>query len=319
MSKKQLSYTLFTEKYRPDSVSGVLMPGNYRRAFQKFVKDGEVPNLLLYSSYPGSGKTSLAKALCNDIDAHSLYFNMSEDSGIDVLRNDIRRFASGKSLDGKKKIVILDELDQSNSQNLQKGLRGFIEEFQNVCRFIATCNHVNKVIPPLRSRFQEFDFNMNSESIRKEMIPKVFERVLGMLKAERIEHDPDIVRKLVEEKFPDIRKIFTLIQQYSSMNGIVDINIFNFAGVDEQLYEYILNGKFTMARKFIAESGYNYDDLYGEFYRNLIPKLPPGQIQALITRVIGEWNYKAALCTDKEIPLMACVAEIMAEIAGAKK
>lgn len=316
--KKQLSYTLFTEKYRPEHVREVVMPANYKKTFLKFVQDGEIPNILLYSSYPGSGKTSLAKALCNDIDANYLYFNMSEDSGIDVLRNDIRRFAAGKSLDGKKKIVILDELD-GGSGNLYKAFRGFLEEFQNVCRFVATCNHINKIPAPLRSRFQEFDFNMNTEILKKEMIPKVIERILGMLKFENIEFDQEIVKKLIEDTFPDIRKIYTLIQQYSSMNGIIDRNIFNFTSVDEQLYEYILNGKYTLARKFILESGYNFDDLYTEFYRNLVPKLSPVSLQIGVTRIIGEWNYKSALCTDKELPLMACVADMMSEIIGAKK
>lgn len=318
MGKKQLSYTLFTEKYRPEHVSDVVMPANYKKIFSKFVKDGEVPNILLYSSYPGSGKTSLAKALCNDIDANYLYFNMSEDTSVDVLRNDMRRFAAGKSLDGKKKIVVLDELDGA-SISLYKALRGFIEEFQNVCRFIATCNHINKIPAPLRSRFQEFDFNMNTEILRKEMVPKVTERIIGMLKFEQIEYDVEVVKKLIDDTFPDIRKIYTLIQQYSSMNGIIDVNIFNFSSIDSQLYEFILNGKYTSAKKFILDSGYNFDDLYGEFYRNLVPKLSPVSLQIAVTRIVGEWNYKSALCTDKELPLMACVADMMSEIIGAKK
>ncbi len=312
MSKKQLSYTLFVEKYRPISVKDVIMPTSYRNAFLKMVEEGEVQNLLLYSSYPGSGKTSLAKAICNDIDADYIYINASEDSGIDVLRTDIRRFASGRSINGKKKIVILDELD--GSKGLQPGLRGAMEEFHNTCRFIATCNHVNKIIPPLRSRFQEFDFNMNIQTLREEMIPKVVKRISLILNVEKIEFDVSAIEELVETKYPDIRKIYTMIQQYSNMYGIIDRNILNFSESDEKLYELILSKKFTAARQYILDNGYDFDSLYTDFYKNLIPKIKNKNSQLAAIRAIGEWNYRSAFCTDKEIPFATMLLEIMSEL-----
>jgi DNA polymerase III delta prime subunit len=311
MSKKQLSYTLFTEKFRPENVSGILMPNIYKTFFNKLVEEKEVPSLLLYSSYPGSGKTSLAKALVEDIDADFLYINMSEDSGIDTIRNDARRFASGKSLNKKKKIIICDELDGANINTSQKALRGFLEEFHNNCRIIATCNYVNKIIPALRSRFQEFDFNMNTQEFRKEMIPKVISRICGLMKLERIEFDPEAIKMLVEEKYPDIRKIYNILQQYSKMCGMIDKNILNFVSVDEQLYQLILNKKFTSSRQYILDNGYNFDDLFTDFYTNLVPKVDDKIKQCQMIISIGEWQYKAALSLNKEIAFMAMLVELM--------
>ncbi len=313
MSKKQLSYTLFEEKYRPETVDEVVMPNIYKNAFKKMVENKEVPNLLLYSSYPGSGKTSLAKALCNDIDANFLYINASEDSGIDTIRNTIRQFASGKTLDGKKKIVILDEID-GMSPNSQKALRGFISEFHNNCRFISTCNYINKIISPLRSRFQEFDFNVNKQELIREMVPKVVARVSTILKFENIEFDKDAIKSLVEEKFPDIRKIYTILQQYSTMSGCIDKNVLSFTESDEKLYQLILTKKFTLARQHVLDNGYDLDSLYTDFYKNLIPKIEDKSKQMACIRVIGEWNYRSAFCADKEIPFATMLLEIISEL-----
>lgn len=310
MSKKSLSYTLFTEKFRPETVNDVLVPNIYKKFFKKIVSENEVPNLLLYSSFPGSGKTSMAKALCEDIGADYLYINMSEDSGIDVVRNDARRFASGKSLNKKKKIIILDEIDGANPNSL-KALRGFIEEFHNNCRFIATANYVNKIIPALRSRFQEFDFNMNVQDLRKEMIPKVVSRVCGLLTLEKIEFDKEAIALLVEDKYPDIRKVYNVLQQYSKMSGIIDKNILNYVSVDEKLYELVLEKQFTKARQYVLDNGYNFDDLYQDFYKNLVPKISDKLIQCQAILVIGEWQFKSNFSQDKEIAFAAMLISLM--------
>ena len=310
MSKKSLSYTLFTEKFRPDTVNDVLIPNVYKKFFKKIVSENEVPNLLLYSSFPGSGKTSMAKALCEDIGAASLYINMSEDSGIDVIRNDARRFASGKSLNKKKKIIILDEICGASAGSL-KALKGFIEEFHNNCRFIATANYVNKIPPPLRSRFQEFDFNMNSQEFRKEMIPKVVARVSALMTLEKIEFDKDAIQMLVEDKYPDIRKIYQVLQQYSKMSGMIDKNILNYVSVDEQLYNLVLEKQFTKARQYVLDNGYNFDDLYSDFYKNFVPKIPDKLIQCQAILIIGEWQYKSNFSQDKEIAFCAMLISLM--------
>ena len=164
------------------------------------------------------------------------------------------KVASRRKINGMKQIVILDECDGASAQ-LMKGLRSAIEEFHNSCRFILTCNNVNSIIPPLRSRCQEFNFNMNKEEFRNEMIPKVVKRVGLVLKSESIEFDQEAVDLLVKERYPDIRKIYGILQQYSKMNGLIDKNVLNFVDVDDKLYELVLTKKLTLARQYILDAG----------------------------------------------------------------
>lgn len=290
----------------------MVLPASYKAFFKKIVDEKETPNLLLYSSTPGSGKTSVAKAICHDIDADYIYINISLDTGIDALRSDIARFAAGKNLSGRKKIVICDEFDGA-TMNLQKAMRGAIEEYHNTCRFILTCNYVNKIIPALRSRLQEFDFNMTSKEIRAEMLPKVSKRLSMVLKMENIEFKPETVEQIVETYYPDIRKMYGLLQQYSSMNGVIDDNIFSFDSTDEQFYDLIISKKFTQARQFMLDSGYNFDDMYVDLYKNLIPRLDKAQVpQAILT--IAEWQYRSQFSVDKEIPFAAMLIELMGNL-----
>lgn len=305
-----MSYTLWTEKYRPAKVVDMLLPSKYTKFFKELVKDGEVPNLLLYSSTPGTGKTSIAKALCNEIDADYLYINASSENGIDVIREDVSRFASGKSLSGKKKIVIFDEGEQL-SFAAQKAILAMFEKYQNTCRFILTCNYVNKVIPAARSRFQEFDFNMNTKEIREEMIPKVSKRIKDVLKFENVEFRDTVVERLVEDYYPDVRKMYGLLQQYSKMNGIIDENIFNFETIDAEFYQLILNKKFTLARQFVLDAGYNFDEMYTNLYKNLLPLIEDISIRTQIIVLIADYQYKSAFSNDKEITFAALLVEIM--------
>lgn len=307
---KKLSYTLFTEKYRPEKIDDMILPNEYKKFFKKIVSEGEVPNLLLFSSTPGTGKTSIAKAICNEIDAEYLYINISSDSGIDTLREDIARFASGKNVSGTKKIVIMDECD-GMSQTLAKALRAEIEHYQNTCRFILTCNYVNKIIPALRSRLQEFDFNMNDKKIRDEMLPKVTKRLCGVLRIESIVHKPETIEKLVSNLYPDIRKMYGLLQQYSKVNGNIDENIFDAEIVDNQFYEYILTKKLTLARQFMLDNGYNYEDMYSNLYREFVPMVSEKQKQAEIICVIADFYHKSSFVNDKEIMFSAMLIEIM--------
>ncbi len=312
MSKK-LSYTLFTEKYRPEKINDMVLPAEYKKFFNKIVSEGEIPNLLLYSSTPGTGKTSISKALCNEIGADYLYLNISSESGIDALRNDISRFAAGKSLNGKKKVVIMDEFDGA-SMNLMKALRAEIEHYQNNCRFILTCNYVNKIIPALRSRLMEYDFNMNSKEIREEMIPKVTSRLCSVLKFEKIEFSEDTISELVENLYPDIRKMYGLLQQYSTATGIIDKNIFNVASIDEEFYNLIFNKKLTLARKYIMDAGYNYDEMYSNLMRDFVPLIEDKMKQAEVILVLAKYQYQSNFCADKEIQFAACLIDIMKEL-----
>jgi DNA polymerase III delta prime subunit len=206
--------------------------------------------------------------------------------------------------------IVTHNCDGAN-HTTQKACRGFLEEFHNNCRVIATCNYVNKIIPALRSRFQEFDFNMNSQEYRQEMIPKVIGRVCGVLKAERIEYDPEAITSLVDEKFPDIRKVYNVVQQYAKMYGLIDKNVLNFVAVDDQLYKLILQQKFTAARQFVLDSGYNFEDVYVDLYRNFVPLIPDKvkQCQAII--LIADYQHKSTNSLDKEIPFAALLSELV--------
>ena len=307
---KQATYSLYTEKYRPQKIDHCILPTEHKTAFKKIVKSGDVPNLLLYSSSPGTGKTTVAKAICGEAGVDYLYINASKDTGIDVLRNKITQYASGKSLSGKKKVVILDEVDGSNNTQFQAGLRAFIEEFHNSCRFILTCNYVNKIIEPLRSRCQEYDFNVTTKDMRTEMIPKIADRLEKILKAEDVTYEAGVCQKLAETLFPDMRKMLTTLQQYSLSSGHIDEGIFRLETVEEEFYEYVLNNQFLKARQFVIDSGYNFEDLYIALYRNLVPCLPKEkQGQAILT--IADWQYKASFSADKEIPFAALLLDLM--------
>jgi len=303
-------FSLWVEKYRPQKIDHAILPKEYRKFFKKIVKTGDIPNLLLYSSSPGTGKTTIAKAICIEAGVDYLYINASKDTGIDVLRTTITKYASGKSLSGKKKVVILDEVDGSSATSFQAALRAFIEEFHNSCRFILTCNYVNKIISPLRSRCQEFDFNVTTKELKEELSPKISERLQKILTTEEVTYSDVVVDKLVDQLFPDIRKMLSVLQQYSTISGNIDDNIFKYESVDEEFYEFIINKQFIKARQFVIDSGYNLDELYTAIYRNLVPRLPKEK-QGQAVLAIAEWQYRSAFSADKEIPFAAMLLELI--------
>lgn len=310
---KQLSYSLWIEKYRPMSVKQVLLAPKVKGFFQQLVKEKEIPNLLLYSSSPGTGKSTIAKALVNDIKSDYIYINISLDRGIDTLRNRISKFATSYSMfgenDGGKKICILDEFDGATPE-LQAAMRGFMEEFQDSCRFILTCNYFTKIIEPLKSRCQLVDFNMMDVEIQNELKPIIFKRLCGILKFENIEYTPEVIKKVVETFYPDIRRMVSLLQHYSKASGMIDNGIFNVEKVDTEFYNMIVNRKLTDARRYIIERNYNYDELYRNLFDNLVPMLEKSK-QAQTILIIAEYMYRNAFVIDKEINFTACLLEIM--------
>ena len=313
MSKKRLSYTLWVEKYRPACVTQVLLPPEVKGFFLKLVEEGEIPNLLLYSSSPGVGKTTIAKALVNDIKVDNIYINMSLESGIDTLRNRITKFATSYSMfgenEGGKKICILDEFDGSTPA-LQAAMRGFMEEFQDSCRFILTCNYVTKIIEPLKSRCQQIDFNMMDSESQKQLAPIIIQRLCGILKNENVDFKPETVKKIVETFYPDIRRMINHCQQYSKTNGIIDVGIFDVERVDTEFYQMILNRKLTDARRYVIERNYNFDEMYRNLFDNLVPMMEKSkQGQAIL--IISEYMYRNAFVIDKEINFTATLLEIM--------
>jgi len=320
MSKKQLSYTLWVEKYRPVSISQVLLPDQSKQFFLNMVKEKEIPHLLFYSSSPGVGKTTVAKALVHDIGADYIYINTSSESGIDTLRNRIAKFATSYSLFGSdgemggenaasKKICILDEFDGSTPA-LQAAMRAFMEEFQDSCRFVLTCNYATKIIEPLKSRCQQVDFNMTDAKSQKELKPLITKRIGGILKQEQIEFKPATIIKVVDTFYPDIRRMINLLQQYSKKNGVIDSGIFDVEKVDAEFYDLVMNKKLTDARKYIIERNYNHDEMYRNMFDHLVPMLDKSK-QAQVILVIAEYMYRNSFVIDKEINFTACLLEII--------
>jgi len=310
MSKKELAQFLWAEKYRPQSVKDMVLPDKFKKFFESCVAKKQIPNLLLYSTSPGSGKTSVAKAICEDLHADYIYINVSEDSGIDTLRSTIRNFASTKSAFGGTKIVILDEFD-FGGPNLQAGLRGACEEFHKQCRFIITCNYISKIIPALRQgRFMEFDFSMTDKETTKEMIPKHLKRFTSILKFEGIEYDENVLKEIVEKNYPNMRKTVAHLQQCAAMYGSIDANASRNNKISSELYNFILNGKFTDARKFIIESSYDPDELYPALYREMVPMLDK-KYQAQVIITLAQYQNMSANAIDKELNLAACILEII--------
>lgn len=317
MKSKRLSYTLFVEKYRPEHVKEVILPKGIKNFFLTLVQEKEIPNLLFYSSSPGCGKSSMAKALVNDIKSDYIYINMSLESGIDTLRSRISKFATSYSMfgenEGGKKICILDEFDGSTPA-LQAAMRGFMEEFQDSCRFILTCNYITKIIEPLKSRCQQIDFNMMDIKSQQECKPLILSRLLGILKNEKIEFKQETIQKIVDMFYPDVRRMINLLQQYSKKNGIIDSGIFDVEKVDIEFYQMILKKKLTDARKYIIERNYNCSEMYRNLFDNFVPLLEKPK-QAPIILIIAEYMWRdSAGALDKEINLTACIIEIMGNL-----
>jgi DNA polymerase III delta prime subunit len=304
---------LWVEKYRPQTIEECILPDSMKKTFKEFINSGELPNFL-FCGGAGVGKTTVAKALCNEIGAEYLFINGSEESGIDVLRSKIKNFASSVSLTDAKKVVILDEADYLNANSTQPALRGFIEEFSNNCRFIFTCNFKNRIIEPLHSRCAVIEFKIeNSE--KPKIAAGFYRRVIDILSFEKVQTDSKVVAELITKYFPDYRRILNELQRYS-VSGIIDSGILVNLG-DESYTELIKNLKaknFTEVRKWVGKnSDIESTELFRKLYDKAIDYLEQGSIPQLVL-ILAEYQYKAAFVADREINTMAALTEIMAQL-----
>ncbi|HCT54507.1 MAG TPA: DNA polymerase, partial [Balneola sp.] len=254
---------LYVEKYRPKTISECILPKNLNETFEEMVKEGTPQNLLLCGP-AGTGKTSVAKALCSDLDAESIVINCSEDGNIDTLRTKIRSFASTVSLNGNTKVVILDEFDYSNANSIQPALRGAIEEFSKNCRFIITCNYKNRIIAPIHSRCTNIEFSIPSEE-KPGMAKRFLSRLMFILDQENIQYEEKVLANLILRHFPDFRRVINEIQRYS-VSGTIDVGILS--DYDkiriQDLISAMKNKNFTDARKWIVS---NLDNSPPELFR----------------------------------------------------
>jgi len=297
------------EKYRPQNVKSVILPQRFKKMFFNFIEEKEIQNIILYSNSPGVGKTTIAKALANDCNYDYIYINTSLHSGIDTLRSTIADYATVKTFDGRRKVVILDEFDYA-SPNLQAGLRGAIEEFYDKCRFIITANHIDRIIEPLKSRCQLLNFDFTVDD-KKEMLPRLTKRLETIAEKEDIPYTDGIMLELVNNFYPDIRKMINTISEYSRQYDIIDNNIFTFNNVDDKLGSLILSLKLKDAREYILNNNYKFEDLYRYVYDNLIPRVsnPGHRVDMYI--LTSEYLDKATRSWDQEITFTGFMASLM--------
>jgi DNA polymerase III delta prime subunit len=304
-------HMLWVEKYRPQKVEDCVLPDNIKATFQEYVNRKEIPNLLL-SGTAGVGKTTIAKALCNEVGCDFIVINGSDESGIDVLRNKIKNYASSVSLSGGRKVIIIDEADYLNPHSTQPGLRGAIEEFASNCSFIFTCNFKNRIIDPIHSRCTVIDFKVNGNKAK--LASQFFKRVEWILTEENIDYEKEVVAAIITKHFPDNRRILNELQRYS-VSGRIDKGILS-SVTDVQVNELIkaLKDKdFGSARKWTTNNLDNdpsrifrklYDSLYEVLKANSVPQL---------VLILAKYQYQAAFVADHEINMVACLTEIMAD------
>ena len=304
---------LWVEKYRPSKISECILTDDLKKTFQTFVDEGYIPNLLL-SGGPGVGKTTVAKAMLEELGATYMMINGSEESGIDVLRNKIKNFASTVSMDGNRKFVILDEADYLNPQSTQPALRGFIEEFHKNCGFILTCNFKNRIIEPLHSRCSVVEFRIPT-SEKPVLAGQFFNRVQEVLKTEEVQFEPKAVAGIVEKHFPDWRRVLNELQRYSA-SGMIDAGILvNLSETNmKDLVTFLKETDFKSIRKWVAN---NLDNdparMYRKVYDTLYDEVQPQTVPHLVLAT-ADYSYKSAFVADQEINMLAYMVEIMTQV-----
>lgn len=303
-------HMLWVEKYRPQTIEECILNDNLKKTFQEFVNRKEIPNLLLCGT-AGVGKTTVARALCNEIGCDYIIINGSDENGVDAVRNKIKNYASSMSLTGGRKVVILDEADYL-TPNAQAILRAGIEEFAENCSFIFTCNFKNRIIDPLHSRCTVIDFKANGSKAK--MATQFFQRVCKILEQEDITYDKEVVAAVITKHFPDNRRILNELQRYG-VSGTIDKGIL--ASVSDvqlgELTKALASKDFASCRKWVTN---NLDNdparIFRTLYDTLYQELKGGSVPQLVL-ILAKYQYQAAFVADHEINLMACLTEIMVE------
>lgn len=309
---------LWVQKYRPRTVEEAILPKDLKDTFQKFVDDKNIPNLLL-SGRAGVGKTTVARAMLDELGADYIVINGSMNGNIDTLRVDIQNFASTVSFSGGRKYVILDEADYLNANSTQPALRNFMEEFSKNCGFILTCNFANRIIEPLHSRCSVVNFNINA-SDRPKLAAQFFKRTLSILDAEKIEYEQKAVAELINTYFPDWRRVLNELQRYSA-TGRIDAGILRNKGSEsiETLINLLKEKRFSDVRKWVGEnSDIDSSTLYRSLYDILPTKIVSTSSIANAVIILAEYEYKEAFVANPEINRAAAMATLMAELSDWK-
>jgi len=305
---------LWCEKYRPQTVQECILPADLKKTFSDIVATGEVPNML-FTGTAGLGKTTVAKAICNELDLDYILINGSEDSGIDLIRDKVRRFASSISLSGGYKVVILDEADYLNARSTQPALRGFIEEFSDNCRFILTCNFKNRIIEPLHSRCGVYEFNTTKKDMAK-LCGLFYQRTIEILQNEGIDFSGQTkdLAELIMKHAPDWRRVLNELQR-ASTKGELDIQ--RLAKTDtsyDKLFTALKEKNFKTMRSWVVNNmDVDSSVIFRTLYDTMFERVQQQSIPQLVL-ILADYQYKDAFVADRELNVVACMTEIMANV-----
>ena len=304
---------LWVEKYRPQKIADTVLPTKLKETFQKIIDGGELPNML-FTGTAGLGKTTVARALCNELNCDYILINGSEEGNIDTLRTKIKQFASSVSLSSDFKVVILDEADYLNPQSTQPALRGFIEEFSNNCRFILTCNFKNRIIEPLHSRCGVYEFNTSKKDLAP-IASNFMKRCQSILEGEGISYTQMAVADLIMKFAPDWRRVLNELQRYA-VNGNIDAGIINIVSDKnyDDLFSYLKNKDFKKMRSWVVNNiDTDASAIFRAMYDKMAEKVAPQSIPQLVL-ILGDYQYKNAFVADHELNVVACLTEVMSDV-----
>jgi len=303
---------LWCEKYRPKTVEDTILDPKLKTTFQKIVDTGEIPNML-FTGTAGLGKTTVAKAICNELGLDFIVVNGSEEGNIDTLRGKIKQFASSVSLSGGYKVVILDEADYLNPQSTQPALRGFIEEFSKNCRFILTCNFKNRIIEPLHSRCGVYEFNTTKKQMAQ-LCSQFMKRLQNILEKEKVEYNNDVLGGLIMKYAPDWRRILNEAQR-GSIGGTINSSVLITDNSQySDLYKHVKEKDFKKMRQWVVN---NMDvepaSVFRGIYDSMEEYVDPSSIPQLVL-ILADYQHKNAFVADHELNLVACLTECMANV-----
>ena len=306
-----MSESLWVEKYRPKTVQDCILPVDLKDTFQQYVDRKEIPNLLLCGT-AGVGKTTIAKALCEEVGCDYIMINGSDESGIDTFRMKIKNYASTMSFSGGKKVIIIDEADYLNPNSTQPAMRSAMEEFAHNCTFIMTCNYKNRIIEPLHSRCAVVEFKLRAED-KPKMASQFMKRAATILKQEGVPFEAPVLAEVVKKFFPDYRRVLNELQRYS-VSGKIDAGILSSIG-DVTINELIVALKdksFSGMRKWVGENGEDANRIFRKIYDSLYEVMDKSTIPNAVV-ILARYQYQAAFVADQELNLVACLTEIMSE------
>ena len=309
-----MSDFIWVEKYRPKTIEECILPSSIKKTFTEFLNRGEIPNMLL-SGPPGIGKTTVAKALCNELGVDFYLINGSDEGRfLDTVRNNAKNFASTVSLSStaKHKVIIIDEADNTGN-DVQLLLRAFIEEFANNCRFIFTCNYKNKILEPLHSRCAVVDFSINGKE-KEELMLLFFKRLKSILDTEGVQNEPKVLAKLISKHFPDWRRVLNECQRYSVSGKIYSGILVTFSDVAvNDVVKNLKDKNFPEVRKWVNSNLDNDSNVLLRRVYDALTELLDGPSIAAAVLIVAKYQYQSAFVADQEINLLAAMTEIMVE------